>query len=63
MLLVVTKSRKDTLGGPLLRFLHEAAGSLGGRGLDQQMEVLRHEHPSDQQECGLLPELPQDFNK
>jgi hypothetical protein len=32
----------NLLRGPLLDFLHEADGSFGGLGLDQQVKMLRH---------------------
>ncbi len=63
MLRAVTPSGNDPLGGSLLQFLHEAAGSLGGHRLDQQVEVLRHEQPADEEETCLLPNLPQDLDK
>ncbi len=63
MLLMLTQSRNDPLSSSPLQFLHEAAGSLGGLGLDQQVEMLRHEHPADEEETCLLPNLPQHLNK
>jgi hypothetical protein len=35
--------------------LYQAAGALGGLGLDQQVKVLRHQNPADQQQALLLP--------
>jgi len=57
---------KRSLRGSLLQLPHEAAGSLGGLGpwwLDQQMEVLWHEHPADEEEIRLLPKLPPDLDQ
>ena len=64
--LIVSQSRNDPLRGSLLQLPHEAAGSLGGLGpwwLDQQMEVLWHEHPADEEEIRLLPKLPPDLDQ
>jgi hypothetical protein len=63
MLPTITQYRNDPLGNSLLQFLHETTGSLSGLGLDQQMEVLWHEHPPDEEETRFLPNLPQDLDK
>ena len=45
-----------------LRFqslLRQAAGALRRFGLDEQVKVLRHQNPADQQKAPLLPILPE----
>ena len=53
----------DLLGRALLQFPHEADGVGGRLGADQQMKVLRHQHPADHQEPGFLAELAQRLDK
>ena len=55
-------STPDLRGGALLPFLHEADGSLGGLGPNQQVKVLGHEHPSQQEESRFLAELAQSLD-
>ena len=50
-------------GYPLLQILHEVDNSLGGFRFDQQMEVLRHQDPADQEEAGFLTELAEGLDK
>jgi hypothetical protein len=46
------------LRGSFLQLLHEAAGALSRFGLDQQVKVLWHQNPADQQKARLLSKLP-----
>ncbi len=62
--LLISNQRGDNLlRRSFLEFLHEADRGLGGLGLNAQMEVLRHEHPTDQPEAGFLTELAQRVDK
>ena len=52
--------------GEALRFqllLHQAAGALGRLGLDEEVKVLRHQNPADQQKALLLPILPEKLDE
>ncbi len=63
MVAIPNERRDNPLGRSLLQLLHEAAGVLGRLGLDQQVKVLRHQDPADQQEGHLREELAQDVHK
>lgn len=60
---MVTQSIENPLCGSLLQPLHEAAGALGRFRLDQQMKVLGHQDPADQQKARHLPKLPQNLDE
>ena len=60
---MITQSIDNPLCGSLLQLLPEAAGALGRFRLDQQMKVLGHQNPADQQKARLLPKLPQNLNE
>src|SRR2546422_3600615 len=62
-MLILGKRRKDALGRALLEFLHDPAGALGGFRLDQQVKMVRHEDPTDQQKSHLGAKPPEDLNE
>jgi hypothetical protein len=53
----------NQLGGSLLQLAHEVDSILGGCGFDQQMKVLGHHYPADQEESGFVADLAQRLNK
>jgi hypothetical protein len=55
---ILSQERDNLLRGPFLELLHEAAGALGRFGLDQQVKVLWHQNPANEQKTRLLPKLP-----
>jgi hypothetical protein len=59
MVLIPGQGGDNLLRRPLFEFLHEANHGFGGLGSDQQVKVIGHQHPADQQESGFLAELAQ----
>jgi len=43
--------------------LHQGAGALGRCGLDEQVKVLGHQNPADEQKALLLPILPEKLDE
>ena len=63
VLLVSGQDRDDLPRASFLQFLEDGAGALGRLRLDQEVKVLRHQNPANQQEARLFSQLAQDFNK
>src|ERR1039458_9643126 len=53
----------DRIGRFLLQPPQDQESGVGGLGLDQQMKMLGHEHPADQQEMPLLPHFLKALDK
>jgi len=61
---ISTKNRRVPTPGTLrYRLLQNGTRALGGLGLDQEVNVLRHQNPADQQEALFLSELAQNIHK
>ena len=63
LVLIPGEGGDNLLRGALLQLLHEADDSLGRFRFNQQVKVLRHQHPADQEEAGFLAELTQRLDK
>jgi hypothetical protein len=63
IVLIPGKRGENLLCRSLLELLHEVDGGCGGLGSNQEVKVIGHRHPADQEESGLLAELAQRLNQ
>src|SRR5208337_4378936 len=63
ILQVFSKRLKDSFGRLLFQPLQDEGGGLGGLRLEQQMEMVRHQHPADEQKIQLLTHLLEPLDK
>jgi hypothetical protein len=61
--LTVATAGDSPLGRALLQLLHEGTGLLGRLGFNQQVKVLWHQNPADQQETRLWSKFAQELHK
>ena len=57
MRLILSQDRDNPLRGSFLQLLPEAAGALSRLGLDQEVKVLWHQNPADEQKTRRNAEL------
>jgi hypothetical protein len=57
LVLIAREGGDNLLCGPLLQFAHKADGLPSGLGLNQQMKVLGHQNPTQQEKLGFLTKL------
>jgi hypothetical protein len=60
---VAAQGSEKTIGGTLFELLKEARGGRGRPGLNEQVEVIRHQNPSQQPESELTSQTAQDVHK
>jgi hypothetical protein len=63
MVLIPRQGGDNLLRRTLLQFLHEADGSFGRFGSNQEMKVIGHKDPAHQPKSGFLPPLAKNVDK
>src|SRR6266568_978671 len=60
---VAAQGSEKAIGGTLFELLKDARGGRGRPGLDEQVEVIRYQHPSQEPESELTSQAVQDVHK